>query len=170
MEITECIRSRRTIRSYLDKPVPQVIIDKLLESAKYAPSSDNSQSWEFIVITNNNIKKKLASIHPWAKHLEHAPAAIAVLGNLDICKDDFHNAINSSLAMQNILLEAHNQGLGCSIISVIDKDFKIEEKARGILKVPENVLVYCILTLGFPDEKPKLKQLREGIIHYDYYT
>ncbi len=163
------MRSRRTIRKYLDKPVPQIIIDKLIESAKYAPSIDDKQSWEFIVITSNKIKKALSLIHPWSSDIEDAPAAIAVLGNTDLCKDDFHNVINSSLAMQNLILEANNQGLGSSIIYVIERDFEAEESARRILKVPDNILIYCLITLGYPDEKPKLKHLREGIVHYDYY-
>lgn len=170
MEASECIRSRRTIRKYLDKPVPQIIIDKLIESAKYAPSSDNNQSWEFIVITNDKIKEKLSEITPYGRHIKDSPVAIAILGNTDLCKDDFLSTINSSLAMQNLMLEAHNQGLGSSCISIIDTKFEAEESARGILKVPDNILVYCIVTIGYPDEKPKLKQLREGIVHYDFYT
>lgn len=170
METTECIRSRRTIRHYQNKPVPQVIIDKLIESAKYAPSSDDSQSWEFIVITTNKIKERLSELTQWSRHIKDSPVAIAVLGNTDLCKDDFLNAINSSLAMQNLMLEAHNQGLGSCCTAIIDKDFEAEEKARSILKIPENILLYCIITLGYPDEKPKLKQLREDIIHYDNYT
>lgn len=169
MEASECIRSRRTIRKYLDKPVPQIIIDKLIESAKYAPSSDDSQSWEFIVITNKKIKEQLAGITPWGKHIKSSPVAIAVLGNTDLCKDDFLNTINSAASMQNLMLEAHNQGLGSSCIGIIDTEFGAEESARGILKIPDNILVYCIVTLGYPDEKPKLKHLREGIVHYDNY-
>lgn len=169
MEASECIRSRRTIRKYLDKPVPQIIIDKLIESAKFAPSSSNSQSWEFIVITNKKIKEQLSEITPWGKHIKDSPVAIAILGDTDLCKDDFMSTINSSLAMQNLMLEAHNQGLGSSFINIIDTAFEAEESARGILKVPDSVLVYCIVTLGYPGEKPKLKNLREGIVHYDYY-
>ncbi len=169
MEASECIRSRRTIRKYLDKPVPQIIIDKLIESAKFAPSSGNSQSWEFIVITNKSIKEKLSEVTPWGKHMRDSPVAIAILGNTDLCKDDFLSTINSSLAIQNLMLEAHNQGLSSSFINIIDTEFEAEESTRGILKIPDNVLVYCIVTLGYPDEKPKLKNLREGIVHYDNY-
>ena len=169
MEASECIRTRRTIRKYLDKPVPQMIIDKLIESAKYAPSVDNSQSWEFIIITNNKIKRQLSEVNPWMTGIKDAPAAIAILGNLAISKDDFHNAINSSFAANNILIEANNQGLGAAIIPVIDKEFESEEKARSILKIPDDVLVYCIITLGYPDEKPKLKKIREDVVHYDCY-
>ena len=169
MEPTECIRSRQSIRKYQDKFIPQIIIDKLIESARYAPSSDNCQSWEFIVITSKKIKDKLAELSPWSRHIKDAPAAIAILGNNEICKDDFNSIMNSSLAMQNLMLETHNQGLGSCCIGIIDKDFEMEEKARSILKVPDSLLVYCIITLGYPDEKPKLKRLKPYIIHYDTY-
>ena len=170
METSDNIKSRRTVRKYLDRPIPKVIIDKLIEAAKHAPSSDDSQSWEFIVISNKKIKRELSELHPWSSHIKNAPISIAILGNTELCKDDFHNTINSSLAMQNLLLEANNQGLGSSIVYVIDNEFENEEKARRILKVPENVLVYCIVTLGYPEGQPDTEYINPSNIHYDYYT
>ena len=59
-ELYKLIKSRRTIRAFEDKPVPKEVILKLLESARWAPSAHNRQPWRFVVIYNEEVKKKLA--------------------------------------------------------------------------------------------------------------
>ncbi|MCD6485384.1 MAG: nitroreductase family protein [Candidatus Odinarchaeota archaeon] len=59
-ELYKLIKSRRTIRAFDDKPVPKEVILKLLEAARWAPSAHNRQPWRFVVIYNEEVKKKLA--------------------------------------------------------------------------------------------------------------
>ena len=60
MELSAAILTRRSIRTYLDRPVPPELIDQLLEAATRAPSSHNSQPWRFVVITTSDVKAQLA--------------------------------------------------------------------------------------------------------------
>jgi nitroreductase len=54
MEVYECIRARRTIREFKPDPVPEEVVYKILQAARWAPSSSNSQPWHFIVITDRD--------------------------------------------------------------------------------------------------------------------
>ncbi len=61
-ELWELARTRRTVRGYLDKEVPPEMIDKILEVARWAPSGANSQPWEFVVITDPGMRKRIVEI------------------------------------------------------------------------------------------------------------
>lgn len=169
METSKAIRTRRSIREFQDKEIPQYIIDKIIDAAKHAPSSNDSQPWEFIIIKDKKIKSELSELHPWAKFIEKSPVIIAVLGDLEKCKDEFLNTINVSLATQNLLLEAHNLDLGACYIEIINKEFEIEEKTRSILNVPEHILVYCLIALGYPKSIPYQKKPKECSVYFDKY-
>ena len=60
MEVFEAINSRRSIRTYINEPVSEEKIEKLLEAAQLAPSAANRQNWKFVVVDDRVIKKELA--------------------------------------------------------------------------------------------------------------
>jgi nitroreductase len=62
MEVYECIRTRRTVREFKPDPVPEEVVYKILQAARWAPSSGNSQPWHFIVITDRNILDTIGRI------------------------------------------------------------------------------------------------------------
>ena len=62
MEVYECVRARRTVRSYRPDPVPGAVVDKLLRAGRWAPSSRNSQPWHFIVVRNRETLRELGAI------------------------------------------------------------------------------------------------------------
>jgi len=169
MDVSTAIRTRRSIREFEDKPIKDDIIEKLIDAAKHAPSSDDSQPWEFIIIKDKKIKIKLAELHPWASFIEKCPVLIAVLGNQDVCNDEFLNTINTALATQNILLEAHGLGLGACYIEIINKEFEIEEATRKILEVPDNIYIYNLIALGYPSKIPKKKVIKATSTHFEKY-
>ncbi|MBM3712804.1 MAG: nitroreductase family protein [Actinobacteria bacterium] len=109
------ILQRRSIRKYLDKPVSDKDLDELLRCAMAAPSANNQQSWEFIIVKERDILNNIAKVHPDSYHmLEHAPAAIVVCGNLqkEIYKEKGFWVQDCSAATENILIKAQNLGLG----------------------------------------------------------
>jgi len=116
MDVFKAIRGRRSIRSYLDKPVEFEKIIKCLEAARWAPSAVNSQPWEFIVITDKNTREKLAEIHRSGRFLRESPVAICVLTNPRKSPNYYHG--DAAVATQNLLLAAYAQGLGTCWISV----------------------------------------------------
>lgn len=162
METVKCIKSRRSIRKYSDRKIPDKIIRELIDCARRAPSSHNAQSWEFIIVKNKTTKEKLSLIHKWAGFAKNASAIIAVCYDSERVKFSPSNLINPALAAGNILLAAHSLGLGACYVYVKESDEpEVEQKAKKLLNVPENIGVLCMIPVGYPDEKIQPKKLRK---------
>jgi nitroreductase len=101
METFTCIRTRREIRDFLDKPIPEESLLRILEAGRLAPSSKNSQPWHFVVIRDRETLAKISDLTPTGKHLAQAPLAIAVL--MDGAKMP---EVDGARAIQNMVLAA----------------------------------------------------------------
>ena len=82
MDALHDIRTRRSIRAYQDKPVPEELIQTLLAAAMQAPSACNQQPWQFVVIDDRTILTKIPTFMPNAAMVANAPLAILVCGDL----------------------------------------------------------------------------------------
>jgi len=148
--VLEAIRARRSIRLYKPDPVPEDLLRQVLDAAHWAPSAANLQPWQFVVVTDAGLRRELGK-HARLfilrfKHVEHAPVAIAILGNPAASR--WHR-IDCSLAGANIMLAAHALGLGTCWIGAFYKD-----RVRATLGIPASLDVVGLITLGFPDEAP----------------
>jgi nitroreductase len=112
MTVMEAILGRRSIRKYTSKAVPQDVINEMLKAAMYAPSAGNAQPWHFVVLTRRDMLDKAAEVHPHAQMAKQAPLAILVCVHLDLEKYPGNWVADCSAATQNLLLAAHEQGLG----------------------------------------------------------
>jgi nitroreductase len=151
MTVLETILTRRSIRKYIQKPVPDGLLDKLLEAAMYAPTANNSQSWEFVVINDRGMLDTISMVHPYAKMLKYAPMAILVCGNKDIESNEAYLCQNCSAATQNIMLAAHALGLGSVWLGVYPRAERIDP-IRELLKLPAHILPISLISIGWPDE------------------
>lgn len=170
MEIDECIENRRSIRSYLDKKVHWEKISQLLDAAHLAPSSGNIQNWRFIVITDDNMRNKIASACLSQKWMTQAPVYIVVCSENTVEslyeeRGKKYSIQNCAAAIENILLKAIDLSLGtCWIGSFNDSAIK------PLLEIPENVEVEAIITLGYPTEKPISKRHKlEELTFFEKY-
>jgi nitroreductase len=167
MTTLETILSRRSIRKYINKEVPAEMLDKLLKAAMYAPTANNSQSWEFVVISDRNLLDKLSVLHPYAKMLKYAPIAILVCGNKDIESGEGYLCQNCSAATQNILLAAYDLGLGSVWMGVYPKTERMDP-IRSLLKLPAHILPISMVAVGWPDEvRPMPNRFDRGKIHFN---
>src|SRR6202030_2072335 len=80
MQTWEAITSRRNVRSFADRPVPAADLDQILEAGRRSPSSQNWQPWDFILVTERDQLRELATAGPGAGHVAGAAAAIVVIG------------------------------------------------------------------------------------------
>lgn len=87
MEVREAIESRRSIRKYRDKPVSQEVIRELIDAARLAPSTSNTQSWKFKVVTDLVVRQELRQAAFNQKFIEQAPVVIACCLDLDAFKE-----------------------------------------------------------------------------------
>lgn len=158
---------RKSIRKYKDMKVSEAIVEDLLRAAMQAPSAGNEQPWEFIVIRDKEIMRKITEFHPYSKMLLHADVAIVVCG---FASKEIFNGFwiqDCSAATENILLAAEEKGLGAVWLGV----FPVEERARALmnlLELPEEVIPLSIVPVGYPDEqKEPADRFRKERIHYD---
>jgi nitroreductase len=154
METLEAIHTRRSIREYQEKPVPEELVTEILKAAMMAPSARNQQPWEFVVITDPEIRKKIPAVSPFSQMVVRAPLAILVCGNLNLETAPGYWVIDCSAAIQNLLLAAHSLGLGAVWTGVYPR----EERIKGLAELfdfPEHVLPHSLVVLGYPAQQPE---------------
>jgi len=152
MDAIEAIFTRRSIRKYLDKPVPEEIVEKLLAAAMQAPSARNQQPWQFVVIDDRAILAKIPAFMPNAAMVADAPLAILVCGDLALEKSSGYWVVDCAAATQNILLAAHALDLGAVWTGVYPREKRMDG-LRQLLGLPEKVFAHSLVVLGYPAEQ-----------------
>lgn len=112
--VIENILTRTSVRQYLDKAVPDDIIETLLRAGMAAPTAVNKQPWHFVVVTDRQVLDGLAQANPNARMAARAPLAIVVCGDMNkALKGDAREfwVQDASAATENILLAAHGVGI-----------------------------------------------------------
>lgn len=187
--VIENIKSRRSVRKYIKKQISDVDLHTVLESAKYAPSGSNSQSWHFTVIQNQDILLKLnkfikvafeklevnentyrsirsgkvASKNDEYNFYYNAPSVIIVSND-----SNYSNAMaDSACALENMLLTANYLQLGGCWINQVTW-FDRDEDVRNLLTdlgIPINYKVCGSICLGYIDGvKPTNKMIKENTV------
>ena len=154
MDTLEAIRTRRSIRKYQDKAVPEDLIRQVLAAAMSAPSANNAQPWQFVVISDRELLAEIPRINPYAKMAGRAPVAILVCGDLGLEKSSGYWVVDCAAAVQNMLLAAHALGLGAVWTGVYPRDQRIED-LRRLVDVPQGVVPHSLVVLGYPAEHPR---------------
>ena len=169
MDTLEAIHTRRSIRKYTDRPVPQELITELLRAAMSAPSAVNAQPWIFIVIDDRKLLNEIPTFSPYAGMCREAPLAILVCGDITLEKAPGYWVQGCSAATQNLLLAAHDAGLGAVWTGVYPMKDRIEG-FRKALGLPENVIPLAFVPVGYPDQKPKCQnRYREDKVYHNRY-
>lgn len=151
METLKAILTRRSIRKYINKDIPEEYYEIMLRAAMHAPSARNKQPWHFIIITNREILLKLAAVNTSWRMLEEAGTAIVVCGDLNLEDAESFIIQDCSAATQNILLAAHELGLGSVWLGVHPREDRLIP-LKDILQIPENILPVSMISIGKPDE------------------
>lgn len=168
------LKNRRSIRKYLPKAVEAEKIEQLLQAALMSPASKRSNSWEFIVIQDNEMLAKLAESRPQGSQmLANAPLAIVVLA--DTTKSDVWIE-DASIASIIIQLEASDLGLGSCWVQIQfrqkDDFISSEEYIRQLLNIPSHFAVLNVISIGYADEDRKpfeLEKLAYEKIHTEKF-
>jgi len=173
MDVLEAVRGRRSTRTFKHQDVPAEIVEKLIDAARSAPSAGNVQPWEFIIVRESEIKRRLARAALDQLFIEEAPVVIVVCANENRSSQRYGHRgktlyciQDTAAATQNILLTAHSLGLGTCWVGAFR-----EEEVGEILKVPQGIRPMAIVPLGHPDEAPSPRGWRpkEQIVHYEAF-
>jgi nitroreductase len=169
METLEAILTRRSIRAFKDKKVPKEFITKMVKAAMYAPSARNYQPWHFVVTDDRAVLDKIPELHPYAYMVKEAPLAVLICGDLQIESMPEYNAINCAAATQNLLLEAHELGLGSVWLGVYPRQERMSNLSN-LFELPEHIIPISLVALGYPDEKPTAKdRFKEDRIYHNKF-
>lgn len=161
------ILNRKSIRKYKDLKVSNEMVEDLLRAAMAAPSAGNEQPWDFIILRDKGIMKKITEFHPYSKPLLNTDVAIVVCG--DKAKEKFEEfwIQDCSAASENILLAAEDKGLGAVWLGVYPLEDRIIP-LKKLLNLPESVTPLSIISIGYPDEQRKPEdRFNKQRIHYD---
>ena len=173
MNVSEAIRNRCSVRQFRDGIIPDDILHRILDAARWAPSPFNTQPWEFIIIKDKETLKAISKYARYSGYLSDAPMAIAVIVPPINSKFSWVERIGeprfaAAMAVQNMMLAAWEMGIGTCWVS-IEKD-----KVAEILDVPDTHFVLTVMPLGYPETMPhehdgKLRKKIEDAISYEKY-
>ncbi|MHA1647108.1 MAG: nitroreductase family protein [Promethearchaeota archaeon] len=171
MDALEAIFTRRSVRKYLPKPIPDDLVEKLLKAAMLAPSAHNEQAWQFIVVKDPAIKNQIPKFQPFTKLVEGAPLVIVVCGDTSLEDKDSEGfwPTGCSAATENLLIAAHALGLGAVWTAVWPvKDFI--EGAQKLFKLPSHVIPIAMIPIGYPDQiRHQPHRFNPERVHYNHW-
>ena len=168
MDILNLLRSRRSVRVYQDKTIPQDLLLQILEAGRWAPTGANLQPWHFIVVTDQETRRKVGEVARFffikSSHVEKAPAVLAL--GFDTRKGKY-GRYDVTLAGGNMLTMATHLGLGTCWIGAFD-----EPRVKEILEIPQNIEVIGLITLGYPGENAEVppRVELEKIVHWESWS
>ncbi len=151
MDALTAIFTRRSLRLYTPKPVSHDVIHDILKAAMSAPSAGNERPWHFIVLTDRALLDEIPKFHPYSAMLKQAHAAILVCGDPTREKHKGYWVLDCAAATENMLLAAHAKGLGSVWCGVYPTEDRVQN-LRSLLKLPEHIVPFSLLPLGFPAE------------------
>lgn len=162
MNCSELIASRRSVRKYLSKEVPNGLIERLLQAAHWAPSGGNMQPWHFYVLRGESKRKACDSLKRPDHWIYGAPVVILVCTEPERSKERFgergenlYCLQDTAAAVQNILICAKANGLSTCWVGAFD-----ECACKEALKLPEGYRPVAMIPVGYSDEEPKVPERR----------
>lgn len=173
------IRERRTIRAYKSDPVDDKIINQIIEAGKWAPSGNNTQPFEIVVVKGISLVKQIetslsqTSEPKWNEH-SGAPVMLVVLGDPRFCEaypkgpvreEILHSSL--SAAIENMLLASTVLGLGGSVWKTVTPYGAI--KIKELLEIPQFYIVKALLPLGYPKGNVTAPMKRDIEVHENRY-
>ena len=157
MNVSDAIRTRKSVRGYERKPVEDEKLMKVLEAARLAPSARNLQEWRFVVVRDEEMRGKLMAAAKGQKFVGEAPVVIACCAETDgyrmTCGQQSY-PIDVAIAIDHMTLQAIELGLGTCWVGAF-----YEDQVKEALGIPEEIRVVEMMALGY--EKGGVKKVEK---------
>ena len=168
MNVSDAIRTKRAVRKFQERALPEDIVTTILNAGRRSQSSKNEQTWQFIAIKDKTILKALSECGTWAGHLAGAALGVAILTPDPDAK--FQIMFDAGQAAAFMQLAAWELGVGSVPASIYEA-----EKARAILGFPAEWHLRVALSFGYPLDEEKLsaapklggRRTLEDVVHWD---
>lgn len=174
MDAVNCIKTRRSIRKFEDRPVSEELIKEIVEITSYSPSWKNSQTSKFIAVFDKDLKSKIAEegVMGFTKNTNNINGAPVLMvevtengkcgfeadGRFSTSKETHWQSFDSGIFAQSFSLACHEKGLGSVILGIYD-----EAKVKEILGLKDNELVSSLIPVGYPLEIPEKAPTRKSV-------
>ena len=173
MEFYDVIKTRRSVRSFQKNGISDDVLERILEAARIAPSGNNRQPWRFVVVKDEQTKKKIARACYNQDFVADAPVVLVCCSIKCSCAYepwlDDAGRCDTVIAIDHLILAARNEGIAtCWIGAIHDKE------VGKIVNVPDDVDVVMVVPLGYPTSKSAFqkassrKSLREICFYEEY--
>jgi len=163
MDAIEVLKTRRSVRAYRRAPVPRKIIEDVVDCGRLAASAINIQPWEFVVVTDPELRRRIAETTDHGKFIADAPVCVVVL-----CTDTEYYLEDGSAATENILLAACAHGLGSCWVAGDKKPYAAD--ICQLVGAPQSYKLVSLIPLGYPAESPeKAKRPLSDVLHWEKY-
>jgi len=150
METWDAITSRRNVRRFADRSIPADHLDRVLEAGRRAPSSQNNQPWDFVLVTERWQLRELARVWRGGGHVAESAATIAViLPDAQEARVRERDRFDAGQAVMAMMIAAADLGIGSGHSAVAD-----QAKARALLGFPDDRYAACLVDLGYPADRP----------------
>lgn len=173
MNVLEAIKRRRSIRRFLREDIPDEVVMVLMDAMRWAPSAGNLQPWEFIVVRDEGIKRRVAEAAYEQMFIAEAPVVIVVCANPGRSAWRYGDrGINlyclqdTAAATQNLHLAAVEMNLGTCWVGAFNED-----RVAQAIGAPRGIRPVAIVPVGRPAEKPAPRPRRglREIVHRDRF-
>lgn len=181
METLEAIKTRRSIRKFSDQPIEPEKLQAVLEAVQQAPSWSNKQCWSLVVVQDQEVRTKISELsfvesffatygyktNPAQKGLAQAPIVLVACADPqqsgDLRGEQYYMA-DLGIATQNLMLAAHDLGLGSVFVGVFD-----EEQLKSLLGIPAQIRIVGLFPLGYPAGEAKAGPPRKPLSEFVHY-
>jgi nitroreductase len=168
MNVSEAIRTKRAVRKFQERPLPEEVALTILNAGRRSQSSKNNQDWRFIAIRDKQILKALSTCGEWAGHIAGAAMAVAIL--IPDPNEKFQYLVDCGQAAAFMQLAAWELGVGSCPASIYE-----HEKAREALGFPSEWHLRLALSFGYPLNEETLnspprkggRRKLEEIVHWE---
>ena len=152
MEYKDVVINRKSVRSYIERPVEEEKIKYVLECARLAPSWVNRQCWRFVVVRDKDLIQQISKTTIVNRWIKKVPVIIVACADPDL--SGVRNGINYysvdvAIAMEHLILAATDAGLGTCWIAGYS-----ENKLKELLRIPNRIKVVAISPLGYSTDTP----------------
>lgn len=158
MDAYLAVVAKREVREYVDRPVPEAVLTKILEAGRATGSSKNTQPWRFVVLKERQHRHDLADAMMAPRNLDRSAVAIAVVLLNERLRFD------AGRVAQDMMVAAWALGVGSCPNSVRPDE---QDRVRGDLGAPADSAIATIITLGYPapgQPRPRPKADPEKIL------
>lgn len=157
-KLLETINKRRAYRALSEKPVERDVQDRIMKAATYAPSCSNKQPWRFILVDEEDTRRRVAETLPGGNYwAEKAPLYVLAVTKPDLdcnLKDRREYALfDVGMAVMNLQLQAVEEGLFAHPIAGFD-----DTKLKTAFDIPEEYILITVVVIGYPGDPSKLSE------------